>query len=51
MRHNYNESMLKYYKIRVNAMSKHIKKLEDKIEFLQVELEMEKQSNKHYEHK
>ena len=48
-KHNYSSLMVKYYQDRIEAMSRHIKKLEDKIEFLQVELEMEKQSHKHYE--
>ena len=37
MYHDYSSSMIKYYQDRVEAMSKHIKKLEEKIEFLEIE--------------
>lgn len=40
MKHNYNESMLKYYKIRVNAMSRHIRKLEGLIAFYEAKMEI-----------
>ena len=40
MKHNYNESMVKYYKTRVDAMTKHIRKLEDRIAFLEAEKEV-----------
>ncbi len=44
MYHDYSSSMIKYYQDRIEAMSKHIKKLEDKIEFLEAENEINKQS-------
>tara|TARA_Y100000593_G_scaffold95076_1_gene199195 strand:- start:859 stop:1005 length:147 start_codon:yes stop_codon:yes gene_type:complete len=42
--HNYNNLQVPYYKARIEAMSRHIKKLEDKIEFLEAEIEINKQS-------
>ena len=44
MYHNYSSDIIKYQNARIEAMTKHIKKLEDKIEFLKSQIEINKES-------
>tara|TARA_R100001015_G_C4503181_1_gene77087 strand:+ start:38 stop:181 length:144 start_codon:yes stop_codon:yes gene_type:complete len=44
MKHNYNKAIADYRQQRIEAMSKHIKELKDKIEFLEAQLEINQQA-------
>jgi len=41
MRFNYNNLIVPYYRDRIEAMTRHIKKLEDKISFLEAKIEID----------
>jgi len=43
--HSYSSLNMPYYVARIEAMSKHIKKLEDKISFLEAQIEINNKSN------